>query len=202
MPTYKITSEVDFGISHYGSNTADRGEDITFTSEQVATLWQIMEKAHSEGLDLMTLDLVETDLEKIDPKLLELIRNAYDDCAYKAEYDYMIVETYSNGEYNECVPWDTVEEICRDDYGYLASDDEDDYEDDDEDESDDEDEDEYEDEDFRSWFRREIVDSGKIIDFEHTYNLLDMFGDYHGHEGAFLIPQGLIREFLDSLPQK
>ncbi|MDE6077634.1 MAG: hypothetical protein K2G29_07870 [Muribaculaceae bacterium] len=196
MPTYKISSEVDFGISHYGSNTAERGDDITFTPEQVATLWQIMEKAHSEGLDLMTLDLVETDLEKIDPKLLELIRNAYDDCAYKAEYDYMIEEIYSNGEYNECVPWDTVEEICREDYGYLASDDDDEYDDDDKDEYDDEDE------DFKSWFRREIVDSGKIIDFEHYYNLLDMSGDFHYHEGAFLIPAVLVREFLDSLPQK
>ena len=49
-----------------------------------------MEKAHSEGLNLMTLGLEETDLEEIDPKLFEYICDAYHDCAYQAEYDYMI----------------------------------------------------------------------------------------------------------------
>lgn len=95
-----------------------------------------MEKAHSEGLDLMTLGLEETDLEEIDPKLFEY--------------------------------------ICKRDYGYTESDDE----------------------DFDSWFRSEILDAGEIINFEHTYRLLDMMGDFHYHEGEFLIPPDLVGEFL------
>lgn len=177
MPTYKISSEVDLGCSYFGGVSAKASADITFTPEQVATLWQIMEKAHSEGLDLMTLGLEETDLEEIDPKLFEYICDAYHDCAYQAEYDYMIEETYYNKDY-DCVPWDTVMEICKRDYGYTESDDE----------------------DFDSWFRSEILDAGEIINFEHTYRLLDMMGDFHYHEGEFLIPPDLVGEFLDSHP--
>ncbi len=92
MNTYKIYVEIDLGISHCGSVTADGESSVTLTPSQVETLKNIMEVAYEEGEGLEEFDLRDTNLEEQDPELYKLLWDAYYDCAYNAEYDHWSAE--------------------------------------------------------------------------------------------------------------
>lgn len=188
MPTYKIYTEISLGMSHSGCVDADGEAEITLTDSQVETLKKIMEDAYAEGEDLEELDLSDTKLEEKDPDLYKLLYQAYYNCAYEAEYEFWVEEGYHGSEVLDGVDWEYVRKICKERYGYNPEAEEEEYE---------EEEDAEYDDNFRDWFRDNIINSDKLIDFERNEDVIGLYMDFQ-FDSPILIPPALVDEFLKS----
>lgn len=121
-----------------------------------------------------------------------------------------MVEGYHRSEVLDGIDWKHAREICKERYGYDPQDIEDEYygyddldEDDELDEAEEGEVDEDEeveaenDTKFFKWFLDNIAYSGNIVEFERKENLLNLEVDIE-FDSALLIPQALVKEFLDS----
>ena len=110
MPVFSYVSDRFIGISHSGPVTADAEGSVELTDTEVTQLVDLIKENGGE------YDVKKLDLQNKYPELYDKLDDACRSMAYKAEYDFWVIEGYENGYYD--VDTNEVIALCEEKYGF------------------------------------------------------------------------------------